>query len=420
MHQIKRKLSDEGESSDRMNKKRVDSKGDDVFNTASELQKELTRLKGYANILMNSLDKVNALSMALENEKKDLKNKLNSAQKHVEQLTEDIEQISGEQYSAPDLDNALESQFMDLKQLVQSLTFDLCGPQILLSSLPSGLPDDVKTALAGVSGISAAKILRSRLHARYFIQALIWRLLCDNLLGNPFLIWGAGGEIGEFVRKLLNSQKVSINRRQRWRTATGRLLVDISPPRSVRIAGWQKMLADYIGPLVEDKHKDNIEKHIKPILNEAIELAKNLAQSRTMCVIQRKGPSDYDGISQKYDDKWMEVVEKAIESYEDIDFLVTPALVQITNSVGDVFKYPRVIVKAEVCYGRGRVPVSIPPPLDSSPTQGRGIETGSGRQSRGVDRLGQVANDDELNQYIGEDVEEIRDDGSDEYEGKTQ
>ncbi|TRX96233.1 hypothetical protein FHL15_002957 [Xylaria flabelliformis] len=409
MHQVKRKRLDEGESSDKRNRS----------THTDELERRLNRLKGHVEGFTNSFDDVLESLVACISERKELKDKLKSAQQQVVQLTQDIEQISGEQHNAPDLDNTLENQFIDLKQLIRSLTFDLCGRQILPST-SSGLPDHVKTALAAVSGVPATQLLKSKLHARYFIQALIWRLLCDHLLTNPFLIWGKDNEIGDFIRRAQNSQKVSINRRQRWRTVTGRLLVDIATPRPARVTDWQKMLAAYIGPLVEDKHKDNIEKHIEPILEGAIELAKNLAQSRTMCVIQRRGPDDNDGVSQKYDDKWMEVVEKAIVPYEDIDFLVTPALVQLTNSLGDKFKNPRVIIKAEVCHGRGRVSVHVPPTLDSSLTQGRGTETASGRQSRRIDRLGQVADDDELNQHIGDDVEEVRDDGSDDYKGETQ
>ncbi|KAI1754529.1 hypothetical protein F4782DRAFT_544822 [Xylaria castorea] len=397
-----------------MNKKRADSKGDDVLDTASEIQRELAKLNGGAKVFTNSLNKLHALLADLTSEKKELEVKLKSAQQQVVQLTEDLEQISGEQHSAPDLDNVLESQFMDLREQVRSLTLNLCASPVLSSSIHSNLPEYVKVALARISGISTTQLLKSGLHARYFVQALIWRLLCDILLANPFSIWGAGGEVGEIVRKFQNSPKLPIKRRQLWRRQTGRILVDISNPRPARLQYWRKKLADHIRPLVKAEHEDDVAKHVEPILDQAIGLAKNLAQSRTMCFIQRKGIDADDTISQKYDDRWMEVVEKALVSYEDIDFLVTPALVQITNSAGEAFEHPRVIVKAEVCYGRGRLPVSAAPTSDS-PTQGRATETASGRQSRKIVRLGEAANDDEVNEQLGEDVEEGPDYVSDDY-----
>ncbi|KAI0866069.1 hypothetical protein F4860DRAFT_509251 [Xylaria cubensis] len=342
MHQLKRKLSDGSESSERMNKKRGDSKRDDELDAATEIEGELT------TAVTNSLDKSRALLVASINKRKELEERLKLAQQQVKQLIEDLEQISGEQHSAPDLDNDLETQFMDLRELVRSLTKNLCDRQILLSSIPAGLPDYVTTALMAISGLPASRLLKSRLHARYFIQALIWRLLCDDILTNPFVIWGGGYEGGEFISRVCRLARLPIKRLQRWRIMTGKILVDGVKLRPERLRNWRKKLIDYIGPLVKDEHKDDIAKHVDPILDQAIRLAKNLAQSRTMCFIQRKADGADDTISQKYDDIWMEAVEKSVGHYEDIDFLITPALVQLTNSVGAAFEHPRVIVKAEL------------------------------------------------------------------------
>ncbi|RYC57856.1 hypothetical protein CHU98_g8344 [Xylaria longipes] len=404
MNSFKRKLSDADVGSDQIDKKRA-CKGEGVPDTASKLQRLLANFKDDAEDLVEDF----------MSEKKELEDKLKLAQQQIAQLVEDLQQIAGVQHNAPDLDNVLENQFMDLREQVQSFALNFCDSKISSSTIPSGLPDHVKKALAAVSGVPATRLLGSRLHARYFVQALIWRLLCDSFLTNPFLIWGQDNEIGEFIRKVQKSQKLPINRRQFWRKVTGQILVDIATPRPLRTAQWLMLLVDYIEPLVRAEYNDNIEEHVKPILDNAIELAKNLAQSRTMCVIQRKGPGADDKSSQAYDDKWMEVVEKNITSYEDIDFLITPALVQLTNSVGEAFNYPRVIVKAEVCFGQGRVPASAPRASDSSPSKDRAKKTQSGRQSRGVNRLGEVANEAEINEELGDDVDEVRDSGSDEY-----
>ncbi|KAI0437684.1 hypothetical protein F4803DRAFT_570495 [Xylaria telfairii] len=355
MPPIKIKLSDAASSDP---KKQVGlTKEDDVVDTTtynSEAERLLAKFKEDGK---KSLDQVVDAFMS---EKRELGEKLKSAQQQVLQLTEDIEQITGVQRRLPDLDGLLESQFMDLKEQVRSFTSKFCDRPILSPLTPLSLPEHVKKALMVVSGVSTTRLLKSALHAQYFVQALIWRLLCDNIFANPFLIWGKDNRIGDFILKAQSSRKILKRRRQFWRAMTGQILVEIATPRPCRIAIWQKILVDNIGPLVTAKFRDNIEEHIKPILHKAIELAGNLAQSRTECTLRRKSPDADDKFSQKYDEKWMEVVEKAVLSYEDIDFLVAPALIQLTNSLGESFNNPRVIVKAEVCFGRGRLPASAP------------------------------------------------------------
>ncbi|KAI0457939.1 hypothetical protein F5B21DRAFT_500960 [Xylaria acuta] len=411
MNPFKRKLSDSG-ASNYINKKRADSKGEEEVDTASELSKRLSKLEGHAESITNSYDGLPDLIVAFMSEKRELEDKLKSYQQKVVQLPEDIQKIVDIQHNAPDLDGVLESQFMDLREQVRSLTLNLCDPKISSSSIPSGLPDYVKKALAAISSVPTTQLLKSNLHARYFVQALIWRLLCDSILTNPFSIWGGGNEIGEFVRKVQDSPKLPIERRQFWRKLTGQILFDLSNPRRSSIENWRKKLVDYIRPLVKAEREDDVAKHVEPIIDKAIKLAKDLARSRTMCFIQTKTVNSDDSIPQKYDGRWMEVVEKAVVSYEHIDFLITPALVQVTNSVGHAFSNPRVIVKAEVCFGRGRLSISAPA-SDASPNKDRATETQSGRQSRGVHRLGPVANDTELEKIMGDDIDEARDSGSD-------
>ncbi|KAI0490839.1 hypothetical protein F4859DRAFT_520475 [Xylaria cf. heliscus] len=420
----KRRLSDACVSSDQTSKKRTDlKKRDDVADTItyesdieSDLERQLAKTKDDIDGIKNAFAKIDNSIGQLMRQKRGLEDKLKLAQKQGAQLAEDLEQIAGVQHSAPDLDNVLESQFMDLKEQIRSFTFNFCDRQILPKSTPEGLPDHVKGALATISGISTARILKSGLHARYFIQALIWRFLCDGILTSPFSIWGENSEIGEFVTKIQNSPKLPLNRRQLWRTMTGRILVDMAHPRRFRIENWRNKLVWYIEPLVATEHKDDIAKHVEPILDKAIDLAKNLAQSRTTCVIQRKGVGDDDRTSQKYDDSWMEVVEKTLVYCEDIDFLVTPALIQLTNSIGEAFKNPRVIVKAEVCFGRGRLSVFAPPASCLPPNKNQATQTlSSERQGQGARRLGNLANNEELNEVIGDNVDQVKDSSSEEY-----
>lgn len=220
MPPIKIKLSDAANSDQT---KQADlNKEDNVVVTAthdSEVERRLAKFKSdyqssFDNLIEAFISEKRELEGKLKSaqqqivqltsmsEKMELEEKLKSAQQEVMQLTEDIERIAGIQHRAPDLDNALESQFMDLREQVRSFTLNFCDRPISSPSTPLKLPARVKQALAAVSGVSTARLLSSALHARYFVQALIWRLLCDNLLTNPFLIWGQNEEVGNFVRRV--------------------------------------------------------------------------------------------------------------------------------------------------------------------------------------------------------------------------
>ncbi|TGJ78314.1 hypothetical protein E0Z10_g10449 [Xylaria hypoxylon] len=426
--------------------------GNDNERRITMLEKSVYKLMG-KNHKCESVDlntSSNVISIILK-ERDDIRDRLEatriqleSARRQNEQLAEDIERISTARQSAPDLDDAIESQFRDLRQAVRSFTREFCSRQILTSPIP----DHVKSELTEISGITLRKLLKSGLHARYFVEGLIWRLLCRVILDNPFVTWGKSPEIATFISRV-QSSAVAVKRRELWRTMTGQLLNDITYTPKTRIEQWQNLLVRYVKPLVSTEYNNNIATQIEPILDSTIQLAKSLARSRTLCRVQRKHPGESDRLSQKYDSTWMEIVEvrisslspsphtysvwlgspvaeprnldssysESIEHFEDIDFVVTPALVQITNSAGEAFKLPRVLVKAEVCFGQGRSEDFVRPTLDPpSNEKSRAEKTLSGRQARGVDRLGGTADEAKLIEAIGVDHNEVPDSISDEYE----
>ncbi|KAI3325120.1 hypothetical protein HD806DRAFT_553250 [Xylariaceae sp. AK1471] len=372
----------------------------------STLQRENAELKQKVHELLMKEAEVDKLIKTILDERNQLKGELSAVQQQKDDLIEDIELIGKARQSVADLDDNLESQFRDLRQRIRGFTRDLCGPKIKASSLP----DNVRSFLAKLSGIPTAKFLRSSLHARFLVEALIWRFLCDYILESPFSIWGHGqySEIGTFIAKVWRNPNVSLSRRELWRQLTAQLLDDITVPCSPRILARQSWLVSHLEPLVNDKHEANIAEHVKPIVDEAVKFAKSLALSRTLVVVQRKTPSAEDGVSQKYNAAWMEIVEKSIEHYEDIDFLVSPALIQVANSAGEAFRARRVFVKAEVCFGQGRSHMYNNPTSEPSPN-GPTLAgmTLSGRATRAVDRLGKVADDAELEKVIGKDQTEV-------------
>ncbi|KAI1283545.1 hypothetical protein F5Y07DRAFT_394449 [Xylaria sp. FL0933] len=348
---------------------------------------------------------------AVQNKHQATTEQLGLAQKQIEQLSEDIELTGIAQQSAPDLDSALERQFRDLRKTIRSFTRECYDSKIPASSIPQ----DVRREFASLSGISASRFLGSSLHARYFIEGLVWHKLYIQFLENPFEIWGKGYTIGNLAERIRESSNKTIACRQLWRTMTGQLLNDSSilEPSKSKIRSWIEFLVFCLKPLIRDEYKDNIEDYIEPIVSGAIDIAKILAQSRTLCAIQRKEPGADAIMSQKYDARWMEIIEKSVMHFEDVDFIVSPALVQITNSAGDEFNPPRVIVKAEVCFGQGRTSTDIRPSPAKKP---RTRTVASGREAREIDRLGEAADADQLNEAIGYYDETISNDEADDYD----
>lgn len=152
-----------------------------IENQRDKLQDKLKTAQDKLELVQNNLGAV--------------QKQLEAANKQNEQLAEDIERIGIARHSAPDLDNALELQFLDLRETVRSFTRELCDRQISTSSIP----DSVRVALTALTGLPINRLLKSGLHARYLVEGLIWRLLCENIFENPFFIWGNTNIIGKTI-----------------------------------------------------------------------------------------------------------------------------------------------------------------------------------------------------------------------------
>ncbi|KAI1114256.1 hypothetical protein F5Y14DRAFT_461762 [Nemania sp. NC0429] len=339
---------------------------------------------------------------------------LKSVKEQNEQLIQDIVRISGVRMNALDLDDTIKTQFMDLRETVRLFTRSFCNDQIS----PRSLPHCVREQFQLLTEIPYTKLLKSRLHARYFVEGLIWRILYGFILMSPFGIWGEEREIASLISDVMRPPCAAVDQ-QLWRVSTGQLFTERLPIRAAKIDFFRKALIDYIKPLVSDEDKANIKEKIETVLDETIALAKNLAQSRTTMEIQVREPGTHVLTGgQEYNENWMEIIEKSISHYSDIDFIVTPALIQGTNSRGEVFKRPRVIVKAEVCYARGPGSSADPKPNPSFDEQNQISMTESGRRVRSTRVLGQAANEVEVDKAIGDGTAEIDDskEDSSEYE----
>ncbi|KAI1424735.1 hypothetical protein F5Y12DRAFT_796756 [Xylaria sp. FL1777] len=385
-------------------------------NSVHELQQkeriDILNLINDTRTLMNEREK-------LQDQLKAAQHQLKAAQDHLKavegqlksanlknlRLTEDIELIGITRQIAPDLDSTLEDQFLGLRRTVRDFARTTCDRRIPVSSLPEDLKEELET----LSCLALSSFLKSGLHAKYFAEGLIWRILCKQFLEYPLSIWGSSTTINTIVEKVQKCSNLAMPSRQLWRTMTGQLLAEILEPTPSKIKCRKSFLISCLRPLVSDEHKDDIENHVMSIIQDTINLAKALARSRTLCIVQRKGLGAVDEKFQKYDSEWMDIVEKSVGYFEGIDFLVAPALVQLTNSAGDEFDPPRVIVKAEVCFGQGRTSTFTGPPLEIPPDQGVEIRrTQSGRQLHAVKRLGEVADEAQLVKLIGNDQDDPR------------
>ncbi|KAI1299419.1 hypothetical protein F5Y03DRAFT_397621 [Xylaria venustula] len=348
--------------------------------------------------------------LRVEKEKREAVEKLwESAKDHIKQLTEDIELAGIAQQSAPDLDSILEHQFRILRRTIRSFARAYCGRRITLASLPT----DLSEVVPYLSGVPASQLLKSHLHARYFVESVIWFTLFIEFLKNPFAIWGNNPTIGLVAETIQQNSKIASPSRQLWRTMTGQHLDSSMSPATSKIERLKNLLVSDISPLVKNEHKDHINNLVAPIVEQTVELARILSQSRTLFAVQRRDPAATKGEPLKYKNTWMEIVEKGIRHPGKIDLLVTPALIQLTNSAGDEFSPPRVIVKAEVCFGEeGRTGAS-PPTTPNPPARSRVKITSSGRQSHGVQRYGPSAEEADVEDAIGvDDDEDYQDDAS--------
>ncbi|KAI0814499.1 hypothetical protein GGR55DRAFT_700776 [Xylaria sp. FL0064] len=370
---------------------------------------ETRAVYGKMKTAQGELEAVRAERDALREEAKELRrqNKL---------LEEDLEMFVFIKQSAPDLDMVLGDQFSDLRATIRSFTRGFCDKKISIKSVP----DHVVVAFKALSGITPSSLLKSSFHARYFVEGLIWRILCESILGNPFNIWGTNYTIGTLATKVESNVGVAASMRQLWRTMTGQLLSTKGAPAKSKIILLQDHLVSYLKPLVRGEFNGLIQGHVEKIVKDATELASTLCQSRTLCVIYRKEPNADGTVSQQYNSKWMDIIEKSVNHYDDVDFIVSPALVQLTNSAGDEFKSPRVMYKAEVCFGQGVTsaddhPISTPALYEKGQTK----MAPSGRQARAVKRYGNAANENQVIEALGNHDERSPTGSSDEYQDKT-
>ncbi len=119
--------------------------------------------------------------------------------------------------------------------------------------------------------------------------------------------------------------------RELWRTITGQLLNNRQPPES-KIKYYHELLVSYLMPLISVAHQDSFKNCVEPILKGTIELAKALAQSRTLCACQRKDLGADDNEPQMYNSTWMEVVEVSTFKFV-VSHILHNAAAQLPNRI---------------------------------------------------------------------------------------
>lgn len=108
-----------------------------IKSVTNERDKLQDRLKATQDKLRAEQDELEAVRSELESTRTrlgEMESKVDSAMKRNDLLAEDIRLIGTARQAAPDLDNALEGQFRELRDNVKWFVLTFCEPKILISS----------------------------------------------------------------------------------------------------------------------------------------------------------------------------------------------------------------------------------------------------------------------------------------------
>ncbi|KAJ3568033.1 hypothetical protein NPX13_g6557 [Xylaria arbuscula] len=336
---------------------------DSTTNDQEELEKKpdvaRSQLKATEDNLQAEQDRLEAVKSELESirtrwaeELQGMVTNLESEKARCDQLAQDIKRVGIAKDAVPNLDGNLKDKFRALRSTVRRFTRTYCDRKILNWFICGNL---VK-GLATLSNIAVGSFFESELHAQYFVESHIWRVLYQMVLVNPYVIWGKSELIGQVIPSIFTYSEASFQTKEIWRFMTGQVLIQtrLAPEK---LKNWADEFIGEVAPLTNStSERKHVEAHLKAILNEAVEIAKILCQTRARCHVIRKLDVAANTVTPRYDKKWMEIIERGVGGTDDVDFIVSPALIQRMHPDGDGYDSVIILVKAEVCFGQGSHP----------------------------------------------------------------
>ncbi|KAI0023587.1 hypothetical protein F4780DRAFT_786319 [Xylariomycetidae sp. FL0641] len=207
--------------------------------------------------------------------------------------------------------------------------------------------------LKKVSTTSYRSFLRTKLYTPLFLEALIWRYVCEEVLDQAWCIWPIESPRDGTIGRMLRGGSRAV---QDWRaTQTEESLNRLR-------ATWGQGLEDM--PTVSTRCTVPMEKLLKPLtfsngdddggfreaINDILDTATKIGKK--MMVASAKIEFHYQS-DQPFDGKSMEICEKGESHTNYIYLLVRPALVRRGDHRGTMLNYRYCLLKAEVCHGRG-------------------------------------------------------------------
>ncbi|KAI0471607.1 hypothetical protein GGR56DRAFT_654808 [Xylariaceae sp. FL0804] len=137
------------------------------------------------------------------------------------------------------------------------------------------------------------------------------------------------------------------------RAHIGQLLfsAELDQPRILKTG---RELNSLLGPLVAGKRRKAIRKPIEEIVDSAVAFARDLARSKTKLEVQ-VSKSGGKELGPHYNADKMRVTEGSLKArnYANIELMVSPVLIQYGDRSGKNLDKPYVLVKAQVCQGKG-------------------------------------------------------------------
>ncbi|KXJ93000.1 hypothetical protein Micbo1qcDRAFT_174119 [Microdochium bolleyi] len=169
--------------------------------------------------------------------------------------------------------------------------------------------------------------------------AVVWRYLIDNVLDDPFGMWGK--KKSELVRDFLKKADMSTDRKIKkayhCRAMIGQLHIDnpALPMRSTLRGKMVKGLMDMLTPLVIEADRQFNQTVVESIVDQTIGFAKQMVQSTAHFEVVTAPVDRNMNELLKFDDAWMGKTWSNVINKEGVDLIMCPALIRIGGEYSD-------------------------------------------------------------------------------------
>ncbi|RYP08590.1 hypothetical protein DL764_001825 [Monosporascus ibericus] len=213
-----------------------------------------------------------------------------------------------------------------------------------------------------------ALYVTSEVYKDRFFEAAIWRMMMDEFLGFPILVYDTA--VGQAVRRIQNlvlrSEKIGTRVKADYfllRAKAGQILDRIYDNQSVYESQEGKRKSELLDKMTQrfsryatSQKEESLQLPFESIIEKGIALAKSMARSGPHYMFHSKMDLADNRLSRfPLDEKLMDVVlevSPGANAENTVDFVVVPALLKLFTSPGDRQPRCKLITKARVCVFR--------------------------------------------------------------------